>query len=216
MTVTLVHRTDGAEALIAYMARVSNPQNQNNVETAPQLIRYLMKHKHWSPFEMASMCVKIETERDISAQILRHGKAFAFQEFSSRYARAAIAETPRFRRQDRQNRQNSFDDLTPQRQAEIEGKAADLITHSYKLYYELVESGVARECARRLLPLCTPTTIYMHGNLRSWIHYIELRTGPETQTEHRKVAEKCKQIFCVEFPVIGEAAFGEAISTKVA
>ena len=184
MTVTLVHRTDGAEALIALMARVSNPQNQNNAETAPRLIRYLMKHKHWSPFEMASMCVKIETERDISAQLTRH-RTFTFQEFSTRYARSSVAEIPRFRRQDHKNRQNSFDDLSPKEQSEIEGKAADLITHSFKLYYELVESGVARECARRLLPLCTPTTLYMHGNLRSWIHYIELRSGPETQLEHR-------------------------------
>lgn len=209
MTVTLVHRTDGAEALIAYMARVSNPANQNNEDTAPRLISYLLEHKHWSPFEMASMCVKIETERDIAAQILRHGKAFAFQEFSTRYARASIAEIPRFRRQDHKNRQNSFDDLTPQQQSELELKASDLITHSFKLYYELVEQGVARECARRLLPLCTPTVMYMHGNLRSWIHYIELRTGVETQLEHRQIAEKCKKIFCAEFPVIGEAAFGK-------
>ena len=208
MTVTLVHRTDGAEALIALMARVSNPQNQNNAETAPRLIRYLMKHKHWSPFEMASMCVKIETERDISAQLTRH-RTFTFQEFSTRYARSTVAEIPRFRRQDHKNRQNSFDDLSPKEQSEIEGKAADLITHSFKLYYELVESGVARECARRLLPLCTPTTLYMHGNLRSWIHYIELRSGPETQLEHRQIAEKCKKIFSAEFPVISEAAFGE-------
>lgn len=209
MTVTLEHRTDGAEARIAYMARVSNPANQDNDETAPRLISYLLKHKHWSPFEMASMCVKIETERDIAAQILRHGKAFAFQEFSTRYARASSAEIPRFRRQDHKNRQNSFDDISPQDLSQLEGKAQDLITHSYRLYYEMVEQGVARECARRLLPLCTPTVMYMHGTLRSWIHYIQLRTGPETQLEHREVALGCKKIFCAEFPVIGAAAFGE-------
>lgn len=209
MTVTLVHRTDGAEALIAYMARVSNPSNQNNDETAPKLIKYLLTHKHWSPFEMASMCVKIDTERDIAAQILRHGKAFAFQEFSTRYARASTAEIPRFRRQDHKNRQNSFDDISPKDQAQLESKASDLIVHSYKLYYEMVEQGVARECARRILPLCTPTVMYMHGNLRSWIHYIQLRSGPETQLEHRLIAQKCQKIFCAEFPVVGSAAFEE-------
>lgn len=207
MKVTLVHRTDGAEALTAYMARVSNPGNQNNNETAPKLIRYLIEHKHWSPFEMCSMCVKIDTERDIAAQILRHGKGFSFQEFSTRYARTSIAETPHFRRQDTKNRQNSFDDYSEEDQLQLEKEAGAVITKAYGLYYAMVENGVARETARRILPLCTPTVLYMHGTLRSWIHYIQVRTDPGTQLEHREIAEQCKQVFCHEFPVIGEAAF---------
>lgn len=208
MTVTLVHRTDGAEALTAYMARVSNPSNQNNDETAPRLIKYLIRERHWSPFEMCSMCVKIETERDIAAQILRHGKGFAFQEFSTRYARTSIAAPPHFRRQDSKNRQNSFDDYTAEDQQQLQQEAREVINKAYGLYYALVEQGVARECARRILPLCTPTVLFMHGNLRSWIHYIQVRTDPGTQLEHREIAEACKQVFTAEFPVIAEAAFG--------
>lgn len=208
MTVTLVHRTDGAEALTAYMARVSNPSNQDNQETAPRLIKYLIEHKHWSPFEMCSMCVKIETERDIAAQILRHGKGFCFQEFSTRYARTSIAEIPHFRRQDAKNRQNSLDDLSADDQDQLARDAGEVITKAYGLYYALVEQGIARECARRILPMCTPTVMFMHGNLRSWIHYIQVRTDPGTQLEHREIAEGCKRIFAREFPVIAEAAFG--------
>jgi thymidylate synthase (FAD) len=207
MKVTLVHRTDGAEALTAYMARVSNPSNRHNNETAPKLIRYLIEHGHWSPFEMCSMCVKIETERDIAAQLLRH-RSFSFQEFSTRYARTSIAEIPHFRRQDTKNRQNSFDDYSSEDQAQLGRDAGELITKAYGLYYAMVENGVARETARRILPLCTPTVLYMHGTLRSWIHYIHVRTDPGTQLEHREIAEQCKQVFCHEFPVIGEAAFG--------
>lgn len=207
MKVTLVHRTDGAEALTAYMARVSNPSNQNNKETAPRLIKYLIEHQHWSPFEMCSMCVKIETERDIAAQLLRH-RSFSFQEFSTRYARTSIAETPHFRRQDAKNRQNSLDDLSPYVQEQLGRAAGEVITKAYGLYYALVEQGIARECARRILPLCTPTVLYMHGNLRSWIHYIQVRTDPGTQLEHREIAEECKQVFAAQFPVIAEAAFG--------
>lgn len=207
MTVTLVHRTDGAEALTAFMARVSNPSNQNNDDTAPRLIKYLIDHQHWSPFEMCSMCVKIETERDIAAQILRH-RSFSFQEFSTRYARTTIAEIPHFRRQDKRNRQNSIDDLSADDQQQLAWDAGELITKAYGLYYAMVEQGVAKECARRILPLCTPTVLFMHGTLRSWIHYIQLRTDLGTQLEHRLIAEECKRIFCVEFPVIGEAALG--------
>ena len=207
MRVILVHRTDGAEALTAYMARVSNPKNQDNNETAPRLIKYLIEHKHWSPFEMCSMCVKIETERDIAAQLLRH-RSFSFQEFSTRYARTAIAEIPHFRRQDASNRQNSIDDLTPEDQDQLGRNAGEVITKAYGLYYALVEQGVARECARRILPLCTPTVLFMHGSLRSWIHYIQVRTDPGTQLEHREIAEQCKQVFAAQFPVIAEAAFG--------
>ena len=207
MRVILVHRTDGAEALTAYMARVSNPKNQDNNETAPRLIKYLIDHQHWSPFEMCSMCVKIETERDIAAQLLRH-RSFSFQEFSTRYARTAIAEIPHFRRQDASNRQNSIDDLTPEDQDQLGRNAGEVITKAYGLYYALVEQGVARECARRILPLCTPTVLFMHGSLRSWIHYIQVRTDPGTQLEHREIAEQCKQVFAAQFPVIAEAAFG--------
>ena len=207
MRVILVHRTDGAEALTAYMARVSNPKNQDNNETAPRLIKYLIDHQHWSPFEMCSMCVKIETERDIAAQLLRH-RSFSFQEFSTRYARTSIAEIPHFRRQDASNRQNSIDDLTPEDQDQLGRNAGEVITKAYGLYYALVEQGVARECARRILPLCTPTVLFMHGSLRSWIHYIQVRTDPGTQLEHREIAEECKQVFAKQFPVIAEAAFG--------
>jgi len=207
MTVTLVHRTDGAEALTAYMARVSNPLNQSNDETAPRLIKYLIDHQHWSPFEMCSMCVKIETERDIAAQLLRH-RSFSFQEFSTRYARTAIAEIPHYRRQDTTNRQNSIDDLSADDQEQLARDAGEVITKAYGLYYAMVEQGVAKECARRILPLCTPTVLFMHGTLRSWIHYIQLRTDADTQLEHRLIAEECKRIFCTQFPVIGEAALG--------
>ena len=212
MKVTLVHRTDGAEALTAYMARVSNPANQDNIESAPRLLRYLIDHQHWSPFEMCSMCVKLETERDIAAQVLRH-RSFSFQEFSTRYARTSIAEMPALRRQDTSNRQNSIDDFTEEQQLAFRDLAGEAIVASYKAYYQLLEQGVAKECARRLLPLCTPTVLFMHGTLRSWIHYINLRSGPETQLEHREIAQECRRIFCVEFPVIGEVAFGaEAVA----
>lgn len=210
MTVTLVHRTDGADALTAYMARVSNPKNQNNLETAPQLLRYLIKHEHWSPFEMCSMCVSINTERDIAAQLLRH-RSFSFQEFSTRYARTSIAEIPAFRRQDRANRQNSIDDFLPEEVAVMEQMAGRVVVDAYATYYELLDRGVAKECARRVLPLCTPTLLYMHGTLRSWIHYIKIRAGAETQKEHRDIALQCKEIFCRSFPVIGEAAFTETL-----
>jgi thymidylate synthase (FAD) len=207
-TVKLIHCTPEAEKLIVKMARVSNPSNQDNWDTGPKLLEYLIKHRHWSPFEMASMCVEIHTERDIAAQILRH-RSFSFQEFSTRYARTSAAEIPRFRRQDTKNRQASHDDLLPQLQNEMELKAADLISKGYRLYWELLEQGVAKETARRILPLCTPTMMYMHGTLRSWLHYIDVRTDPGTQQEHRLIAEKCKQIFTAEFPVIAEAAFNE-------
>ena len=211
MSVTLVHRTDGAEALIAMMARVSNPANQNNEETAPRLIRYLIEHKHWSPFQMANMCVRIETERDIAAQILRHQSFSGFQEFSTRYARSSVAEVPYFRRQDKQNRQSSHDDYSDEQQHAFGKAAAGVIVEAYRLYYELLEQGVARETARRILPLCTPTTIYANASLRTWIHYIQVRTDMSTQLEHRLIAEECKRIFSAQFPVIAEAAFGEGV-----
>ncbi len=206
--VELVHCTPDAEMLIVKMARVSNPRNAENRETVPRLLRYLIKHRHWSPFEMASMCLKIETERDICAQILRH-RSFSFQEFSTRYAKTAPAELPALRRQDDKNRQNSIDDLPAEQASHHQLHMSAAIGIAYKAYEEMLEAGVAKECARRVLPLCTPTTLYMHGTLRSWIHYLELRCGEETQLEHRLIAEECKQIFCQQFPVIGEAAFKE-------
>ncbi len=206
--VELVHCTPDAEMLIVKMARVSNPRNAENRETVPRLLRYLLKHKHVSPFEMASMCLKIETERDISAQIIRH-RSFSFQELSTRYTKTAPAELPALRRQDDKNRQNSIDDLPAELIKHHQGQMAAVVAAAYKAYEEMLEAGVAKECARRVLPLCTPTTLYINGTLRSWIHYLEVRCGEETQLEHRLIAQECKQIFCQQFPVIGEAAFKE-------
>lgn len=205
-TVSLVHATTNAEHLIVRMARVSNPENADNSETAPRLLRYLIRHQHWSPFEMASMAIEIRTERDIAAQILRH-RSFSFQELSTRYAQTSIAQVPRFRRQDTTNRQSSHDDLPEDVQTLYEGRTTDLISQAYSLYYEMLQAGIAKETARRVLPLCTPTVLYMHGTLRSWIHYIQLRGGPETQLEHREIAEACRRLFTDQFPVIAEAAF---------
>ena len=207
MGVKLIHCTPDAERLIVKMARVSAPENADNMETGPRLLRYLIKHRHWSPFEMASMCVQIETERDIAAQILRH-RSFSFQEFSTRYAKTASAEIPALRRQDTKNRQNSFDDLDPELTEKLMTKAAGSLLNAYRTYDQLLEAGVAKECARRILPLCTPTTLFMHGTLRSWLHYIDVRADPSTQLEHRVIAEGCRDIFSREFPVIAEAAWG--------
>lgn len=207
MSVSLVWSTPEAERLIVKMARVSNPSNEDNWETGPKLLKYLIKHKHWSPFEMATMCVQIDTQRDIAAQILRH-RSFSFQEFSTRYAKTKPAETPWFRRQDEKNRQNSLNDIHPTHQADLQRKAGRLIAESFELYEQMLERGVAKETARRILPLCTPTSMYMTGTLRSWIHYIGIRASEETQLEHRLVAQKCLTIFRQEFPVVAEAAFG--------
>ena len=204
MTVSLVWVTPNAEQLITRMARISNPANEDNMETAPRLLRYLIKHKHWSPFELGNLCVKINTQRDISAQILRH-RSFTFQEYSSRYARMAPAEMPELRRQDLKNRQNSIDDLNELLADELEDKIAVQIGSTFNLYQELLDKGVAKECARRILPLCTPTVLYMNGTIRSWIHYIELRSANGTQKEHQEIALKIKGIFTRELPIISEA-----------
>jgi thymidylate synthase (FAD) len=204
--VSLVHCTPEAEKLIVRMARVSNPKNADNDETAPKLLRYLIKHQHWSPLEMASMCVKIDTERDIAAQILRH-RSFSFQEFSTRYAKTGLAEIPRWRTQDEKNRQASHDDLDQDTIQQFDRQAAVLLRNIYLTYEEMLKAGVAKECARRILPLCTPTTLYMHGTLRSWIHYIQLRSANGTQLEHQEIALECRNIFTQQFPVISEAAF---------
>ena len=204
--VNLVHCTPEAEKLIVRMARVSNPKNADNDETAPKLLRYLIKHQHWSPLEMASMCVKIDTERDIAAQILRH-RSFSFQEFSTRYAKTGLAEIPRWRTQDEKNRQASHDDLDQDAIQQFDRQTAVLLRNIYLTYEEMLKAGVAKECARRILPLCTPTTLYMHGTLRSWIHYIQLRLANGTQLEHQEIALECRNIFTQQFPVISEAAF---------
>ena len=206
MNVTFVHCSPDAENLIVRMARVSNPANEDNVATAPKLLRYLIDHQHWSPFQMCSLCVKIETERDISAQILRHS-SFSFQEFSTRYAEAQPIAIPELRKQDLKNRQNSTDDLDSYAKNLLTSEIVALHMQASILYQKMLLVGVAKECARRILPLSTQTTLYMHGTLRSWIHYINVRTSKETQLEHRLIAEDCKQIFIEQFPTIGEAAF---------
>ena len=206
MNVTFVHCSPDAENLIVRMARVSNPANEDNMATAPKLLRYLIDHQHWSPFEMCSLCVKIDTERDISAQILRH-RSFSFQEFSTRYAQVNELTLPNLRKQDLKNRQKSTDDLDVNTKDYLTDDIMALYRQASELYQDMLDAGVAKECARRILPLSTQTTLYMHGTLRSWIHYINVRTDPGTQLEHRLIAENCKQIFIKQFPTIGEAAF---------
>jgi thymidylate synthase (FAD) len=186
--VSLIHITPNAEELISYMARVSNPSNQSNTETSQRLIRYLIEHKHWSPFEMVNMCVEINTTRSIAAQILRH-RSFSFQEFSQRYAEVtAPAVVPELRRQDLKNRQNSVDDLNPKLVQRLNRRVEFLYENASSLYNDLLEAGVAKECAREVLPLSTPTRLYMNGTIRSWIHYCQLRCGNGTQLEHRIIA----------------------------
>jgi len=215
MNVQLTWVTSNAEELIVKMARVSAPRNQDNMDTAPRLLRYLIKHKHWSPFEMANMCVEIETTRAISPQILRH-RSFSFQEFSQRYASATEMGgiiLPHLRSQDYKNRQNSNDDLKErlggEKLASFYRRMSTILEDSKHLYNEMVSEGVAKESARFVLPLATPTRLYMNGTLRSWIHYLQLRCDPSTQLEHREIAETIKRIFCKEFPIIGETAFAE-------
>jgi len=209
--VNLVWVTPNAEELITRMARVSAPKNQDNMDTAPRLLRYLIKHKHWSPFEMSNMCVEIETTRAISPQILRH-RSFSFQEFSQRYADTSelgSAVIPHLRRQDHKNRQNSIDDLSPDAISGYYRRISKLYEDAEHLYREMVSSGIAKECARSVLPLSTQTRLFMNGTIRSWIHYLQLRRHESTQLEHREIAEAIKEIFCKEFPIIGEAVFAE-------
>ena len=205
-TAQYIHHTEGGDDLIAYMARVSNPDAAIG-QPSSKLIRYLIKHNHWSPFEMASLCVEIWTTRDISAQIIRH-RSFSFQEFSQRYAPVSRAEIPYFRKQDEKNRQNSLDTFTDVEQNELQFKASRLFCESYNLYQEMLESGVAKECARKILPINSPTRMYMHGTVRSWIHYIDLRSANGTQKEHRQIAEQCRDIFRKCFPQTADAVWG--------
>lgn len=209
MTVELIWATPEAEKLIVKMARVSNPRNQTNWETGPKLLRYCLDQKHFSIFEMANMCVEINTTRAISAQILRH-RSFSFQEFSTRYAdvgELGSSVIPHLRRQDTKNRQNSIDDLDPEQISGYYRRISQLFEDAEHLYHEMVSTGVAKECARSILPLATPTRLYMNGSLRSWIHYLLLRESHGTQMEHQIIAKQIKQIFCNEFPIIGEAVF---------
>ena len=202
VTKPLVANLTTPEELIVYCARVSNPTNQLNKETSPGLVRYLIKHAHWSPFEMCSMCVEIKTSRAIAAQLLRH-RSFNFQEFSQRYSQVHEFEPVEWRMQGKTNRQ------VGEQATEIPQHLKDdfnkLQFESKRLYRMLIDEGVARECARMILPLNTQTTIYMSGTIRSWVHYLNLRTSIETQKEHREIAEKIKQLFILEFPVISEA-----------
>jgi len=195
-----------AEDLVAYCARVSNPSNQMNIETAPKLLGFLIKHKHWSPFEMVDMTVEIKTSRAVAAQILRH-RSFSFQEFSQRYSIANEFEDIELRLQGDKNRQVG-EKLLPTG-TDAYDKINELLIESLSLsqhcYDTMIENGVAKEVARMILPLTTQTTMYMKGSLRSWIHYLELRTEQNTQKEHRIIAEKCKKIFVKEFPIISEA-----------
>lgn len=215
MNVNLISVTPKAEELIVYMARVSAPCNQNNMDTAPRLLQYLIKHRHWSPFEMANMVVEIETTRAISAQIIRH-RSFSFQEFSQRYADVnELGSTiiPHLRRQDNKNRQNSTDDLIdtlgPDKLANFYRRISQLFEDAEHLYKEMVSQGIAKECARNVLPLGTQTKLYMNGSVRSWLHYLDLRCSKATQLEHRLIADAIKQIFTKQFPIIAEAAFNE-------
>ena len=204
-SVSLVHATENGDELISYMARVSNPANQN--KPSPKLIKYLIKHKHWSPFEMVNMCVEINTTRSIAAQILRH-RSFSFQEFSQRYSNVEdLGEPiiPELRRQDKTNRQNSIDDLKDTDKDIWNMMIKRQFDQAVALYEVLLKNGVAKECARDVLPLASPTRMYMNGTLRSWIHYINLRTDESTQREHRLIASACKEQFKLQFPLTFEA-----------
>jgi thymidylate synthase (FAD) len=191
-----------AEEFIVFCARVSNPSNQLNLETASNLLKYCIKHEHWSIFEQCSMTAEIQTSRDISAQIIRH-KSFSFQEFSQRYSNVAGLESFVLRKQADKNRQSSSEVLDlPD---EFVQKIKDHLLQSVDLYNEVITKGGARECARKILPLCTQTTLYMTGSVRSWIHYLSLRTKQDTQLEHREIAESIKNSFIRIFPNISSA-----------
>ena len=206
MDVKLVNITPDAEKTMAYIARVSNPSNQDNEKFAG-LLKYCIKHNHWSVFEQSSMTLEIETTRAIAAQILRH-RSFTFQEFSQRYAdstKLGEIPIPELRRQDEKNRQNSTNDLDEFVKQKLELQMKTLFSSATALYQQMLEEGVAKECARMVLPLCTPTRIYMTGSCRSWIHYIDLRSAHGTQKEHMDIAQACKTVFIEQFPIVSEA-----------
>ena len=206
MEVKFVQCTPNPEENMAYIARVSNPNNQDN-PSFEGLLKYCIKHEHWSVFEQAFMTLEINTTRAIAAQVLRH-RSFTFQEFSQRYADANLLKTvelPELRRQDTKNRQNSIDDLDEFTIQKLQMQMQTLFSSSYALYNQMLEMGVAKECARMVLPLCTPTRMYMTGSCRSWIHYINLRSAHGTQKEHMDIANECKCIFAGQFPTVAKA-----------
>ena len=207
MNVSLVSVSPDAEKHMAYCARVSNPNNQDNDNYAG-LLRYCIKHQHWSIFEQAFMTLEINTTRGLAAQILRH-RSFTFQEFSQRYADTNLLDTniplPELRRQDTKNRQNSIDDIPEDQSKMLLGRIQNYFNEGLDLYNELLREGIAKECARFVLPLATPTRIYMSGSVRSWVHYIDLRSGHGTQKEHMDIANECKSIFKEQFPTVSEA-----------
>ena len=206
-SVKLVTVTPEAEKTMGYVARVSNPNNQDNPKVAG-LLKYCIKHNHWSVFEQAHMTVEIETTRGLAAQILRH-RSFTYQEFSQRYADSSLLgkeiPMPQLRRQDTKNRQNSTDDLDPFVVQDFELKMQRHFVDGMKLYKEMLDAGVAKECARFVLPLATPTRLYMTGSVRSWIHYIDLRSANGTQKEHMDIANAVRDVFVEQFPICAEA-----------
>ena len=207
MNVRLISVTPDAEKTMGYVARVSNPNNQENPKVAG-LLKYCVKHQHWSVFEQAFMTLEIETTRGLAAQILRH-RSFTYQEFSQRYADSSLlGETiplPELRRQDTKNRQNSIDDVDPFTIQKYQILMQEHFKQGMDLYQKMLNDGIAKECARFVLPLATPTRLYMSGSCRSWIHYITLRSANGTQKEHMDIAEACKQIFIEQFPTVSEA-----------
>ena len=206
MKVSFVNITADPEATMAYIARVSNPSNQKN-ENYAGLLRYCIKHQHWSVFEQSSMTLEIETTRGLAAQVLRH-RSFTFQEFSQRYADSNLLgkiDLPDLRRQDTKNRQNSIDNLDPKIVEKLNKQMTTLFESSLALYNQMLELGVAKECARFVLPLATPTRLYMTGSCRSWIHYIQLRSAHGTQKEHMDIANACKGLFVQYYPTVAEA-----------
>lgn len=207
MNVKFVSITPDAEKLMAYCARVSNPSNQNSDNIA-KLLKYCIDHKHWSIFEHANITLEINTTRGIAAQILRH-RSFKFQEFSQRYADATLLtdDIPIFelRRQDNKNRQNSIDDISNEIKVKWNTKIREHFAKAKALYDDMLKDGIAKECARFILPLATPTRLYMTGDCRNWIHYIELRSSNGTQKEHMDIANQCKKIFISELPIVSEA-----------
>ena len=207
MNVKLVSVTPAAEKLMGYVARVSNPKNQDNPKVSG-LLSYCIKHGHWSVFEQAHMTLEIETTRGLAAQILRH-RSFTYQEFSQRYADSSMLgkeiPLPNLRSQDTKNRQNSIDDVDPLVQQDFEIKMQRHFVNAMKLYKEMLDAGIAKECARFVLPLATPTKLYMTGSVRSWVHYIQLRSGHGTQKEHMDIANECKRLFTEQFPAVSEA-----------
>jgi len=207
MSVKLISVTPDAEKNMAYVARVSNPNNQENPNYA-KLLGYCIKHNHWSVFEQSFMTLEIETTRGLAAQILRH-RSFTYQEFSQRYADSSLLAQeiplPELRRQDTKNRQNSIDDIDPFVRQKYEMLMQQHFKNGMDLYQKMLEQGIAKECARFVLPLATPTRMYMSGSCRSWIHYIQLRSANGTQKEHMDIAEACKKIFVEQFPTCAEA-----------